>query len=221
MKRQKRKIKRNFDSWAKRYDETLQKASLADDWMYKDYEKILGQVIAFSRGILRKRVSVVVDIGVGTGNLAQKFVGRAKKIIGIDLSFKMLRLAKKKIPTIETKRADFLLLPLADHSADLIVSSYALHHLTEEEKMRALEEMARVLKKKGKIIIADLMFANTQAEKETKNRVISSGKSEIVTEIEEEYYGHVNTLIEKLTQLKFRTLQKQMTDFVWIICGSR
>jgi ubiquinone/menaquinone biosynthesis C-methylase UbiE len=216
-----KKKKWDFNLWAETYDKTLQEAYSSKDWMYKNYEEVLNQVAAFGKKILEKETSVVVDIGIGTGNLAKRFVGKAKQIIGIDPSVEMLQLAKKKIPAIEIKKADFLSLPLSDHSVDLIVSSYALHHLTENEKMIALEEMSRVLKKEGVIIVADLMFANPQIEKETKKELVSRGKKEIVNEIEEEYYGYVNTLEEKITNLRFHVQKKQMTEFVWIICGNR
>lgn len=221
MENQEKKSRWNFDKWADRYDTTIKEAFQSNDWMYKDYEKILEEVVTFSQDILERPQLVVVDIGVGTGNLAQKFVGRVKRLIGIDPSSKMLRLAKEKIPKIETKRADFLELPLSNVSADLIVSSYAFHHLTEKEKTKALEEMSRVLKKYGKIIIADLMFANQKAEREIKSKLIAEGKSEIVEEIEEEYYSYVDVLKHKFAELGFSTQEKQMSDFVWVICGTR
>ncbi len=210
-----------FDQWAKRYDETIREAYRADDWMYKNYEKVLNQVVVFAQDILEKPKVTVVDVGVGTGNLAQKFIDQAECLIGIDPSSEMLKIAQEKLPKIETKQGNFLDLPVADNFADLVVSSYALHHLTEEEKKRALKETARILKIKGKIVIADLMFANQRAEKETKSKLIAKGKSEIVTEIEEEHYGYVDVLTQKLAELGFSTQEKQMTDFVWVICGNR
>lgn len=191
--------------------------------MYKDYEDVLNQVLFFAQDILIKPELTLVDIGIGTGNLTQKFVDKVKvkKIIGVDPSSEMLKIAKEKLPFIETKKGDFLELPIADNSADLAVSSYSLHHLTEEEKIKALEEMSRILKSKGKIIIADLMFANQRSEKEIKSRLIRGGKSKIVTEIEEEYYSYADTLTQRLADLGFSVKSKQMTEFVWVICGNR
>lgn len=211
----------DFDRWAKRYDETIRRAYQSDDWMYKNYEEVLNQVVAFAQDILKKSKVTVVDIGIGTGNLAQKFVDKVEYLIGVDPSPKMLKIAREKLPEIETKEGSFLELPIADNSADLVISSYALHHLTEEEKTEALKEMSRVLKSQGKIIIADLMFANQRVEKEMKSKLVAEGKSGIVTEIEEEYYGYVDILTQKLAELEFSTQKKQMTDFVWVICGTK
>ncbi len=126
-----------------------------------------------------------------------------------------------KLPNIDIRKGTFLDLPVKENSADLIVSSYALHHLTEEEKIKALEKMSRILKNQGKIIIADLMFANQEAEKKIKSKLVNESKSGIITEIEEEYYGYVDVLIEKLAKLGFSSQKKQMTDFVWVVCGSK
>lgn len=209
----------DFDRWANRYDETIKRACKKDDWMYRNYEKVLNQVVEFSQDTLDKTKTVVVDIGVGTGNLAQKFVDKVKYLIGVDPSSEMLKIAKKKLPEIDVKEGSFLELPIADNSADLVISSYAFHHLTKEEKLKGLKEMCRILKNRGKIIIADLMFANQEAEKRIKEQLITDGKSEIVEEIEEEYYGYIDTLTKKLRELGFSTQEKQITDFVWVICG--
>lgn len=210
----------DFDRWAKRYDETIKRACKEDDWMYRNYEKILKQVVEFAQDILDKTRTVVVDIGIGTGNLAQKFVGKVKCLIGVDPSAEMLKIAKKKLPEIEVREGSFLEPPVEDNSADLVISSYAFHHLTEEEKIKALEEMFRILKNRGKIIIADLMFANRETEKRIKRKLVTEGKREILEEIEEEYYGYVETLTKKLREIGFSTQEKQMTDFVWVICGA-
>lgn len=216
-----KKSKWDFDAWARRYDETIRRSYQADDWMYRRYGEVLDQVVLFAQDILAKPNVTVVDIGIGTGNLAQKFISKVERLIGVDPSPEMLKIAKKKLPAIETRQGNFLELSVADNCADLIVSSYALHHLTEEEKVKALEEMSRALKSRGKVIIADLMFANQKAEKDMKNKMVTEGKGEVVTEIEEEYYGYVDTLTQKLAELGFSTQEKQMTDFVWVICANR
>ena len=219
-KKPRKNSKWDFNSWAKRYDETIRTAYQTDDWMFRRYEEVLDQVVVFAQDILTRPKVTLVDIGIGTGNLAQKFVDKVDCLIGVDPSSEMLKIAKEKLPEIETRKGDFLELPIADNSADLVISSYSFHHLTEKEKMKALEEMSRILKSKGKIIIADLMFASQKSEKELKSKLIAEGKSEIVVEIEEEYYGYVDTLTRKLTELGFSSREKQMTDFVWVICGA-
>ncbi len=221
MKKPKKNSKWDFDRWAERYDETVRRAYQTDEWMYRNYEEVLNQVVVFAQDILDKPKVTVVDIGVGTGNLAQKFVGKVERLIGIDPSPEMLKIAQEKLPEIETKEGSFLELPVADNSTDLVVSSYALHHLTEDEKLKALEEMSRILKSQGKIIMADLMFANQRVGKEIKSKLIAEGKGKIVTEIEEEYYGYVDTLTQKLADLGFSAQEKQMTDFVWVIVGAK
>lgn len=49
-------------------------------------------------------------------------------------------------------------MPYLDGKFDFVVSSFALHHLTDDQKGLAIEEMRRVLKPHGRICIADLMM---------------------------------------------------------------
>lgn len=65
----------------------------------------------------------------------------------------MLCVAKEKYPKLKVRIGEFLKIPYGDRYFDIIVSTYAFHHLNEEEKFIAIEEMIRVLKSNGKIIL--------------------------------------------------------------------
>jgi ubiquinone/menaquinone biosynthesis C-methylase UbiE len=203
-----------FDRWAKHYDRAVRKE---DDWMYRDYNKILDKVIEHAGNNLKGLL--VLDIGSGTGNLTQKLLDQEAKAIGIDPSLKMRQIAQKKCPQAEFRAGHFLDIPMPKQSIDIIVSSFAFHHLTSQEKVLALTAMKKVLKSGGRIVIADLMFKNQGAEGKIKASLRTKGKVGIVEEIEDEYFSHLDRIKKELSHLGFQTKEERITPFVWIIAG--
>jgi len=63
-------------------------------------------------------------------------------------------------------------LPLVDATVDLIVSNYSFHHLSDEDKHRALAEIRRVLRPGGRLVSGDMMFRVSLGEARDR-RVIS------------------------------------------------
>lgn len=178
----------NFNNWARTYDKSVSE-DRGELKIYKNYQKILQRVydLADSSCIDKPQV---LEIGVGTGNLASKFLGKCYNIVGIDQSREMLCVAKEKYPKLKVRIGEFLKIPYGDIYFDIIVSTYAFHHLNEEEKFIAIEEMIRVLKSNGKIILGDLMFKN----KAEKANILKSLSKEQVEEIEDEYYSNIDFL---------------------------
>ncbi len=98
---------------------------------------------------------VLIDVGTGTGEVAVK--GKKigyKTVVGLDLSYDMLRLAVTKCNDCHFMVADAENMPIRDEKADTITLSLVYRHLTDRD--RFLEEARRVLKKGGKIGILDI-----------------------------------------------------------------
>lgn len=99
----------------------------------------------------------IADIGCGNGRLGyfiSSIHGDAKYYTGIDNSEKLIEIAQKEHPEWKFIEGDFLTLPLQNESMDLIVSIRAFHHLTSKKfRLQALNEMKRVMKNNGKVII--------------------------------------------------------------------
>lgn len=208
-----------FDRLASKYDHKIKKAAEQNDWMYRKYSKILHKILEYSSVNKDKNIKAI-DIGTGTGNLASLFIKKGVKIIGIEPSKKMRVIARKKIKNTPILEGHFLDIPLKNKSIDLIVSSLAFHHLTELEKTIAITEMKRVLKPKGRIVIADLMFKNKKCKKKIKEELIRKGKQDIIDAINDEYYGFFDNLRKKFTHAGFKFEGEQLTEFVWIFRAS-
>ena len=110
---------------------------------------------------------VVVDLGSGAGIdvfIAAKFVGRGGKAIGIDMTDRMLHVARENQPRVAAAlgydavefREGFLeQIPVDSKSADLITSNCVIN--LSPDKPRVFGEMWRVLKDHGRILVSDIV----------------------------------------------------------------
>jgi ubiquinone/menaquinone biosynthesis C-methylase UbiE len=103
-------------------------------------------------------VDTHIDLGTGTGRILELFASLARNAIGIDSSREMLALARVRLDEAglrhaQVRQSDIYALPFANASADRVTLHQVLHYL--DEPLRALEEIARVLKPGGSAIIVD------------------------------------------------------------------
>lgn len=204
-----------FDKWAESYDEDLLARNQQEDWIFEDYHRVLGKVVEYCE-LSKNNYSIILDIGIGTGNLAAQFLRRGLHVIGIDPSKAMRKACRKKYPELKVKAGDFLHIPLPPKSVDAIVSSYAFHHLTPAQKEKSVHEMKRVLRDNGRIVIADLMFENNDKEKEIKQELRESGRKDVLDVIEDEYFSLFDNLHNWFVNEGFDFWGEQLTPFVWI-----
>jgi len=102
----------------------------------------------------------IVDLGAGEGTLSQLLAKRARKVIAIDNSPKMVefgsKLAKKHgFKNLEYRLGDLEDPPVTKETVDLVLLSQALHHAIKPE--RAVAAARRILKNNGRIVVLDLL----------------------------------------------------------------
>jgi ubiquinone/menaquinone biosynthesis C-methylase UbiE/biotin operon repressor len=102
---------------------------------------------------------VIADLGAGEGTISQLMAQRAKKVIAIDNSEKMVEfgteLARKHgIGNMEYRLGELEDVPIRSATVDLAFLSQALHHARHPQ--RAVEEARRILKPGGRIAVLDL-----------------------------------------------------------------
>lgn len=103
-------------------------------------------------------VEELLDIGTGTGRMAELFAPLAAHVTALDNSPEMLRLARARLHDLGPKRcdlvqADFRALPLVDAHYDLVLLHQVLHFAQDPETV--LREAARVTRAGGRIAIID------------------------------------------------------------------
>jgi putative AdoMet-dependent methyltransferase len=106
------------------------------------------------------RDDVVIDLGTGTGNLAAR-LGPHARLVCVDVSTGMLAVARHKLPP-ETEYVVADLLEFVDLApeCDVVMSTYAIHHLTADEKIALLDGLYERVRPGGRIAIGDLMVAD-------------------------------------------------------------
>jgi ubiquinone/menaquinone biosynthesis C-methylase UbiE len=96
----------------------------------------------------------LLDVGCGNGRLLDFFKDHSIEYTGLDNNKKLLTLAKKAHPKAEFKYGDILKIPFPANTFDTVWCIAVLHHIpTEELQLKALKEMHRVLKSKGKLML--------------------------------------------------------------------
>src|SRR5438874_346483 len=99
--------------------------------------------------------SIVVDVGIGTGFIAEGALAAGARVIGVDSSDGMLEQARKRfgVARFEARSGDIESLPVGTSEVDVVLGNMVLHHATDPP--RAILEMARILKPGGRVVITD------------------------------------------------------------------
>lgn len=105
----------------------------------------------------------VVDLGCGTGQLSLPLAEGGAHVLAIDVSAEMVRRLQdnalsRSLAGLEVLAAPIENLSLPAQSVDLVVTSYALHHLRDADKGRLVTAAYRWLRPGGRLLIADMMF---------------------------------------------------------------
>jgi ubiquinone/menaquinone biosynthesis C-methylase UbiE len=121
---------------------------------------------------------VVVDLGCGTGQLSLPLAERGGRVLAVDVSQDMVdRLAesarRRAVTSLECAAVPIEDLELPERSVDLIVSSYALHHLRDADKARLVSAAFSWLRPGGRLVVADMMFGRGAS---SSDRKIIAGK---------------------------------------------
>ncbi|HEV7733516.1 MAG TPA: class I SAM-dependent methyltransferase [Candidatus Binatia bacterium] len=107
--------------------------------------------------------SVVVEIGVGTGQLAIAVAPVCARVIAVDVSPVMLERLRAKVAAarsgnVDIVQAGFLTYEHRGRPADVVYSRYALHHLPDFWKAVALARMHAMLRPGGVLRLWDVVY---------------------------------------------------------------
>lgn len=138
----------NFDTIATNYDRMNRIMTMGLDrrWRKRAVKGLQGNVL---------------DVACGTGDMVLELCKRGCTVTGVDLSEEMLKIARQKTASANSKFSIFNFqlcnaeaLPFADGEFDAVTCAFGIRNFEHLEI--GLKEMARVMKVDGKMIIAEL-----------------------------------------------------------------
>ncbi len=153
---------------------TIDKTHFYDGWLYSKTDDPGKQMI---RDMIAERIpgnSSVVDIGCGTGALALQLAGKCRKVVGIDLSSKMIQFADKRKNEAGHSNVEFFhgdaasLLETLDEKFDYATIAVALHEMPIGAGLEILSQ-TRFLAKK--LIVADYITPQPWSARGMINRL--------------------------------------------------
>lgn len=211
----------NFDRMALAYDEEMERGAVAHlrpfD-VYRHYDGALGSVVQW---VAPASGEFGLDLATGTGNLAARFIKHGARMAGVDSSREMLSRCARKLPEMEVKLGNLLTIPYFDHKFDFVVSSFAFHLLTDDQKTLALEEMTRVLKPQGRLCMVDCMFENDDAREAYLEQLEQAGNCELAAMVKGKHFADRSKVLHWLRSHGYVTVQQQIDGLIHIIYGVR
>ena len=109
----------------------------------------------------------VLDVACGPGLVACEFALKAKQVTGVDITPRMLELAaqrqkEKGLENLDWVLASVIPLPFPDARFSVVVTRYSFHHFLDPKA--ALDEMIRVCRPGGRVVIADVVQPPEKAD---------------------------------------------------------
>lgn len=201
-----------FDHWSGEYDKDVLEMQ-HKGYPFEGYYNTLGYI---QNRVICGKAREILEIGIGTGLLTETLYRKGVEITGIDFSAKMLDLAQEKMPDGRFLKFDFnegLPKELEEEKFDYIISSYAIHHICDGQKIDFFKWLIRNLKDGGLLLIGDIAFETKAAMNRVREQ--STGWDET------EHYMVAEEIIKELAkhQLKSEFVKTSNCSGVLVVQG--
>lgn len=147
-------IKKEMEKMVGSYDSYMRKITLGRE------QKLRGMTVELAR--INKGDSVL-EVGCGTGTLtleAKRKAGPSGKVFGIDIIPGMIELSRRKAAEagldLGFQLGSIDNIPFPDNEFDAVLCSFMIFHMSEAVRRKGIEEIYRVLKPEGRLIVIDL-----------------------------------------------------------------
>ncbi|KIL44041.1 hypothetical protein KP77_29900 [Jeotgalibacillus alimentarius] len=198
-----------FDEWADSYDASVSGQDEEYAAVFEHYDAILEKVASIASGH-------TVEFGPGTGNLTEKLLAKGLTVTAYEPNNAMRIRTQDRFPALNITDGDFLEFEL-NEKPDTFVSTYAFHHLTDQEKAQAANIYAAALPAGGQIVFADTIFETKEAKHAQWKKAEQQGYLNLLEDLKREYYTTIPVMNELLEDAGFAVSFKRMNEYVWLI----
>lgn len=119
---------------------------------FRDYQIYKDKLAEFTDKYIYK-FSKILDIGCGPGHNSKQIYDGTHKIKGIDLSSEMVKLAKENAPECEFEVKDLREIGEGE-TYDVVIASFCIVHLTNEETEQFFKTISKILNKNGTLYLS-------------------------------------------------------------------
>lgn len=199
----------NHDNEAAGYDDDVRNEA---DPIRTGYQDVLRWVVQQAQITSTSRV---LELGSGTGNLSE-LIASCGELVSVDVSENMEAIARCKVRHLVNRRfikADILEVFSQElGNFDAVISTYAVHHLTDQEKQRLFGLVCDHLLPSGAAVFGDLMVQNGSEKEEKIQRYLAKGDRATAQSISEEFFWSLDTAIADLNRLGFKVRTERFSD---------
>jgi len=147
-------MKKTLEEHAARFDDV---APEYDDDKTEEYRACVSLVVEYADPTAE---DTVLDLGCGTGAIGLALAEDARRVLGRDISEGMMAEAREKaaargLDNVSIEAGTFRE-PNVEESVDIVVSNFAMHHLSDEEKRAAIGVIADLGPRR--FVLGDVMF---------------------------------------------------------------
>jgi putative AdoMet-dependent methyltransferase len=199
----------NHDNEAADYDDDVRNEA---DPIRTGYQDVLRWVVQQARITSTSRV---LELGSGTGNLSE-LIASCGELVSVDVSENMEAIARYKVRHLANRRfikADILEVFSQElGNFDAVISTYAVHHLTDQEKQRLFALVCDHLLPSGAAVFGDLMVQNGSEKEKKIQQYLAKGDRATAEGISEEFFWSLDTAIADLNRLGFKVRTERFSD---------
>lgn len=113
-------------------------------------QRLLTRWMAKLKDVLGPIEGTVIDVGVGEGLALERMLPADRSAVGLEYRIDKVLAARQRLRALSGVVADAGMLPVADHSGDLVTCIELLEHLTPFEP--AVKELARITR--GRLVVS-------------------------------------------------------------------
>lgn len=161
-------MKQLYDELAKEYDSMIQEDIRLNRFPYAAYDQMQDIIANYIYDNRHIEIAEILDIGIGTASLYDKVMPEKLSLTGMDISEKMLEIAKLRFPDATLMQHDiFKGMPFKFRNKrfDYIVVNYLFKHFDLETAASLINQLVDYLAPFGKIFIGDVMFLDPERRK--------------------------------------------------------